>query len=295
MKLTALSSLLLSVAALSLATVGCAADADTDGGAEDGPDSDDVTVDEANAAKVTPGSFKLYGQPRATPNPNCDPHTKLTLEASRYSTAKLEEGLEGFCEIAVVPNPRTYRLRLASTSCGSRIYTGSVTKSGKKYAVKITDHRTRLCEDVVPAAVIVEETVPGFPGAITTTKYSYDGAPSGQTVTLEGTLTRSFGIGGENTGTSIKTATELVELILDSGEQNQFVDGKKARAKGEIKYLSGVETRNRKALDVKELLVCPDPGYVNCMPGPNVRLSNLCAPDNRSWVEASCPGVNFTF
>lgn len=292
MKLTALSSLLLSAAVLSLATAGCAADTD---GAEDGADGDDVTVDEANAAKVAPGSFKLYGEPRATPNPNCDPHTKLTLAAGHYSTAKLEEGLDGFCEIAVVPNPRTYRLRLAGTSCGSRIYSGSVTKSGKKYAVKITDHRTRLCEDVVPAAVIVEETVPGFPGAITTTKYSHDGAPSGQSVTLEGTLRRSAGIGGENTGSSIQTASELVELILDPGEQNQFVDGKKARAKGEIKYLSGVETRNRKALDVKELLVCPDPGYVNCMPGPNRRLSNLCASDNRSWVEANCPGVNFTF
>lgn len=44
---------------------------------------------------------------------------------------------------------------------------------------------------------------------------------------------------------------------------------------------------------MKEMLVCPDPGYVNCMPGPNVRLSNLCANDNRSWVSANCAGVSY--
>lgn len=292
MKLKALSFLLLAAATASL-TAACSADTSDPAGDEN--DSDDVTVDEANAAKVGPGSFKLYSQPHASPNPNCDVHTRLTLAAATYSTAKLEEGLEGFCEIFVEPNPRTYRLRLAGTDCGTRIYAGSVTKKGKKYSVKITDNRTRLCENVVAAAVIVEETVPGFPGAITTTKYSHDGAPAGQTVTLEGTLTSTMGIGGENTGRSIKTATEMVELILDPGEQNQFVEGKKARAKGEIKLLSGVETRNRKALDVKEMLVCPNPGYVNCMPGPNVRLSNLCAAENRSWITANCPGVSFAF
>ncbi len=288
MKLKALPLLLLAAASLSLAA--CAADTSEPGAA---PDGDDVSVDEANTAKVTPGSFKLYGQPHAQPNPGCDVHTKLTLAAASFSTATLEEAVGGMCEIAVMPNLRTYRLRLASTDCGTRIYTGSITKAGKKSSIKITDNRARLCENVIAAAVIVEETVPGFPGPITTTKYSADGQPAGGAVTLEGTLTRTFGIGGENTGTSIKTASETVELILDDGERNQFVDGKKARAKGTIKLLSGVETHNRKALDVSELLVCPNPGYVNCMPGPNVRLSGLCAPDNRSWVSANCAGVNY--
>lgn len=220
MKLKALSFFLLAAATASL-TAACSADT-SEAGADDG-DGDDVSVDEANAAKVMPGSFKLYSQPHANPNPGCDVHTRLTLAAGAYSTAKIEEGLDGFCEIYVEPNPRTYRLRLAGTDCGTRIYAGSVTKKGKKYSVKITDNRTRLCENVVAAAVIVEETVPGFPGAITTTKYSHDGQP----VT---------GPGG---------------------------------------------------------LVCPAPGYVNCMPGPNVRLSNLCAAENRRWVSANCPGVSY--
>ncbi len=293
MKLSLVSVFVLAAAAASL-TMACSAE--TEDPNANGDEADDVSVDEANAAKVKPGSFKLYGQPRAQPNPSCDVHTKLDLKADYFSTATLAEAVGGFCEIAVIPNARTYRLRLASVDCGSRIYAGSVKKQGKSYSIKITDNRTRLCENVVAGAVVVEETVPGFPGAITTTKYSFDGAPpppAGQQVTLEGTLTRSFGIGGENTGSSIATASGLVELILDAGESNQFIDGRKARAKGEMKLLSGVETRNRKALDVKEMLVCPDPGYVNCMPGPSVRLSNLCANDNRSWVSANCAGVSY--
>lgn len=291
MKLSFVSAFVLAAAAASL-TMACSADTSDDPNA--GGEEDDVSVDEANAAKVKPGSFKLYAQANAQPNPSCDLHTKLDLKADYFSTASLSEAVGGFCEIAAVPNPRTYRLRLASVDCGSRIYTGSVKKQGKSYKIKITDHRTRLCENVVPAAIIVEETVPGFPAG---TKYSYDGAPpppaGGQQVTLEGELTRSFGIGGENTGSSIATASGLVELILDAGERNQFTPGRRARAKGEIKFLSGVETRNRKALDVKEMLVCPDPGYVNCMPGPNVRLSNLCASENRSWISANCAGVSY--
>jgi len=291
MKLS-LSVFFVAAAAASLAM---ACTASTEDASSDA-DADDVTVDEANAAKVGPGSFKLYGAPHAEPNPSCDIHTKLDLKADYFSTASLTEAVGGFCEIAVFPNPRTYRLRLASTDCGTRIYSGSLKKQGQPYKIKITDNRTRLCENVVAAALIVEETVPGFPGAITTSKYSYDGAPiGGAEVTLEGTFVATMGIGGENTGASIKTSTELVELILDAGERNQFVDGKKARAKGTIKLLSGVETHNRKALDVKEMLVCPDPGYLNCMPGPNVRLSNLCSNANQPWVEANCPGVQYTF
>ena len=57
----------------------------------------------------------------------------------------------------------------------------------------------------------------------------------------------------------------------------------------------GIETHNRQALDVKELLVCPNAGYVDCMPGPNVRLSSICSGDSRTWVEANCAGVMYTF
>jgi hypothetical protein len=115
-----------------------------------------------------------------------------------------------------------------------------------------------------------------------------------QTVTVQGTLFQSFGIGGENTGTSIQTATEFLELVLDDGERNQFVADRVARVKGSRVLLSGVETQNRPAIDVTELLVCPIPGTVlNCMPGPTVRLSSICSGEKRAWVSQNCVGVDY--
>jgi hypothetical protein len=284
-----LSTLKLVALAVVCAPFAVACSADTSDAIEG--DGDDVSVDEANAARIAPGEFKLYMEPRATPNPNCDPHTKLVLSATGGSKAHLEEALGGFCELAVVPNPRDYRLRAAGQDCGSRIFTGSFKKNGEKHSIKIIDNRTRLCENVVAGAIEVEETTPRG----TVMKYSYDAPPEGETVTVEGDLVATMGIGGENTGVSIKTANETIELVLDDGERNQFSDGKHAKVTGKRTTLSGVETRNRPALDVESMLVCPNPGYVNCMPGPNRRLSNLCSSENRTWAEASCPGVSFTF
>ncbi len=136
-------------------------------------DGDDVSTEEAMKASVKAGTFKLYNEPRHTPNVGCDLYTQLELKANHYSTATLEEHVGGLCEIAAVPNSRTYRLRLDGTNCGSRIYKGSITRTGNKYAITITDNRSRLCEDPIPANVVVEETRNG----VTSKKYSYDGAP----------------------------------------------------------------------------------------------------------------------
>jgi len=270
-----ISLVLMALAGASLA-VGCAADA------SDSADGDDVTDDEVVAANVKPGDFKLYAQPHANPNPGCDVHTHLTLSKSG---AHLEEMVGGMCEIAVVPNARDYRLRAAGGECGTRIFTGGFTKSGKKHSIKITDNRARLCENVVAAAIVVEEDG--------NTKYSSDEPPTAA-VTVEGDLFHSVGIGGENTGSSIRTSNGTFELVLDDGERNQFVDGRHARVTGKKTTLSGVETHNRPAIDVESMLVCPSSGTtLNCMPGPNVRLSSLCSADNRSFVQASCPGVNY--
>ncbi len=263
-----------------------------DPSADEVGDGDEVSSEEALKANVTPGTFKLYATPNATPH-GCDIHTKLDLKAATYSTASLEEVVGGMCMVAVIPNPRTYRLRLAGTSCGSKIYTGSFKKAGKRSEIKITDHRSRMCMDVMPALIVVEETQNGD----TTTKYSASAAaPTGQQVTVTGKLLRTFGIGGENTGTSIKEKGGAVtELILDDSERTLFVEGKTARVKGTVKNLWGVETHLRKAIDVSDLLTCPVSKYVDCMPGPNVRLSNLCSGENQSWVTANCPGVTYTF
>jgi hypothetical protein len=280
-----LSFSLLSVLVALPFAVACTTSAD-DGDGE-------VAEQEANAAKVAPGSFKLYGVPRFTPSPSCDVHTKLELTADGASKAHLEGAVDGVCEIAVSKNPRDYELSLARTSCGSRIYTGSFIRGIESWSITITDHRTRLCEDIVPAQIIVEETKDGMLGPITTQLYSSDAAPGEQELTVEGQLASVMGIGGESTGYAVQAQDGMYELVLDQGEKNQFVDGKKARVKGTLTFLSGVETQNRRAIDVKEMLVCPDPGYVNCMPRPNVRLSHLCAPANRDWVSASCDGVEY--
>lgn len=264
---------------------GCAVDAQAP--ADD--TADDVSSEEALTTRLTPGSFKLYGEPHHQVNAGCDLYTSLDLK-SGPAAATLEEHVGGMCEIAVRPNLRTYRLKQTSTSCGSKIYQGSIRKQGKSYAIKITDHRTRLCEDVIPALIVVEETPPG--GTAQITKFSLDVQPT-QQVELTGKLVHTMGIGGENTGASIATSQGMLELVLDAGERAQFVDGKTARVRGTRTTLSGVETHNRPALDVSEMLVCPDAGTVNCMPGPNVRLSSLCAMDNRSWVQSNCAGVHY--
>ncbi len=252
-------------------------------------DGDDVSTEDALRANVKPGSFKLYSKPNTTPHQGCDLYTELDLKAATYSTASLEERVGGSCEIAVIPNARTYRLKLKDTDCGTRIYSGSLTKAGKHSEITITDNRARVCRNVVLAQVIVEEKSNGQ----TVKKYSYDGVGA-QAVTVTGTLVRTYGIGGENTGRSIREKSgATTELVLDASEEALWVNGKTARVKGTTTTLSGVETHNRPAIDVSNLLVCPNPGYVDCMPGPTV--SSMCSGEDNAWVTANCQGVLFAF
>jgi hypothetical protein len=262
-------------------TTGCAVDADTD-------ESTDATEDELRTT-VQPGEFKLYDEPNHEVNAFCDLFTNLSLVQGSLAQAKLEDRVQGSCKIAVNPNPRSYRLRKVGTSCGSTLYEGSRTTREGRSTIKITDHRTRVCRDLPPAQVIVEESTPRG----RQTLYAARIAPEAE---ITGTLVSVMGIGGESTGAAIRSAEGLRELILDDGERALFADGKKARVRGTLTTLSGVETRNRPAIDVRELLVCPNRGTrYNCMPGPNVRLHSHCAPENRDWIMAQCAGVQYTF
>jgi hypothetical protein len=125
---------------------------------------------EAPKSPITAGAWKLYSQPRTIPSPSCDLHTALTIDAQAH--ARLFNAVGGTCEIAAVPDMREYTLTSVTSSCGSKIYKGSFTKDGKTSSVTITDHRPRVCQDVVPARVVVEETRPGAAGPVTTLKYS---------------------------------------------------------------------------------------------------------------------------
>lgn len=153
------------------ALTGCAADATSDEGSEDPAASED-----ALKANIQPGTFKLYAQAGATPSQYCDVHTQIDLKNVNGARAVLAErlGAGSTCKLMVFPNAREFSLKKAGTSCGSTTYKGSRQKDGKKYAITVTDHRFRLCDDAVPARIVVEETAPGEPP---TTRYSYDGLP----------------------------------------------------------------------------------------------------------------------
>ncbi len=161
-------SRLAACAALTAVAVGCGADAGVDD--EDTVSSEDAIL----ASSLVGGTFKLYAEPNATPNPSCDVHTSLTLSGDGGARAALREALDGLCEIHVAPQERQYRLRLAGTSCGSKIYKGKKRVFGKVREITITDHRTRVCRDLVPAKIIVAEA--DSAGALQT-KYSFDGQP----------------------------------------------------------------------------------------------------------------------
>src|SRR4051812_20441850 len=84
--------------------------------AQDDGDGEDVTVGESNTARITPGEFELDDHPHGVAS-NCDVHTHLSLKNDGGSSATLGETVGGMCRLAVQPNLRTFRLRLAKTEC----------------------------------------------------------------------------------------------------------------------------------------------------------------------------------
>lgn len=133
----------------------------------------DTTEETASStAAITGEEFRLDEDVFPEPNSGtCDVYTKMTLDLSEGYVA-LEEKMEGECKIAVDPNPRTYHLQLTGTPCGSRVYEAHVTTNGEARDLTLTDHRTRLCRDLVPARIIVDEA--NRDGSGFRTLYSFD-------------------------------------------------------------------------------------------------------------------------
>lgn len=129
--------------------VGCAAAA----GAED----ESASTEAALTTSIAPGEYALYSEPGAQPRPSCDVHTALSLSSVDGARAALGEVVTGTCEIDVELQPREYTLRLEETSCGSKVFKGSVLVNDALRTITITDHRARSCRDQVPAQIIVEE------------------------------------------------------------------------------------------------------------------------------------------
>jgi hypothetical protein len=145
-KVAAFASL---VGALSFA-VGCAA-----------PVAEETT--EQSESNLSTGTFKLYEDDATAADSQCDSHTELTLSLDRTPSglrASLRNVVDGTCRILVDPAARDFRLEITAESCGSKIYKGTETVAGEKHEITITDNRSRLCRDVVPA-VVVEENLGG--------------------------------------------------------------------------------------------------------------------------------------
>jgi hypothetical protein len=169
MKLSLLTAAV-TLAALSLVT-GCTAPAGEPTAAE--------STQELNRTLVTPGSFKLYSQPNAEPSEFCDVHTRIALAnegegKDAVSKAHVENALAGFCEIFVPPMARDYVLSHEADGCGSHIFTGTAKTEDGSWSIKITDNRTRICEDVWIARLIVEETHESPEGRSESLKFSLD-------------------------------------------------------------------------------------------------------------------------
>jgi hypothetical protein len=102
------------------------------------------------------GTFTLYGAPNHTPDAACDVHWKLALGPENFAT--LYEDVRGGCAAEIDPNIGSYELQGTRDGCGSGIWTGKDKNSG--ITIKLTDNRTRTCEDVVPARIVIELKAP---------------------------------------------------------------------------------------------------------------------------------------
>jgi hypothetical protein len=198
------SSLFALPAVACLLVAGCAVDSTAD------TDEDAVSAEEAVKAGIAAGTFKLYEQPRHQPNASCDVHTAIELSSYRSgSRIDLKNVVGGLCEIYVEPQERFYRLRFDGTSCGSRIYKGRKKINGKTRDITVTDHRTRMCRDLVPAKIIVEETDQP-------TKYSFDGASTPSVSTWLTISPRQCGTNAWQSGTMAGDEASQVKSYFSS-------------------------------------------------------------------------------
>ncbi len=135
-----------------------------------GEPEDATPRDVALATPITEGSFAL--DDAAGPSGSlCDIHTALLLRKGP-ACAKLEEVVNGVCEVVVDPDRRSYLLRRVGMDCGSAIYEGRVLRASGERTVRVTDHRARVCADVVPSKIVVEETISAPTGPRTVTRYA---------------------------------------------------------------------------------------------------------------------------
>ena len=141
-----------SVLLVSLFAVGCSAEATDRASTSDSALANETTAD------FKSGTFKLYADPESKPSPECDVHTSLVLTAKGGTAiAHLSEVVSGSCEIDVDPNEREFTVVYTMDRCGSVTFSGKTVVNGQTRHIAITDNRQRLCYDVQPALIVVDE------------------------------------------------------------------------------------------------------------------------------------------
>ena len=114
----------------------------------------------ATAADFATGRFTMYADPHHKVEAFCDHGTTLTLDkgALNGNTALLENFLKGACEIFVPANPRLFKIAsITDDGCGSTVMKGSYQSNRGTVEIEITDNRKRMCENVIPALIVVKE------------------------------------------------------------------------------------------------------------------------------------------
>ncbi|MFO0675812.1 MAG: hypothetical protein U0169_04720 [Polyangiaceae bacterium] len=296
----------LALLALSAAACGGATESEED------TSSEDAVV---AGPETSLGKFDVYALDVTDPKGFCIDVTSVELlKRGRTTRARLTDRIEGLCRRAVNPNVREYKVTAKTDGCGSVRYSGerrvatlrgTNPETGRPYGkadqfatIALDDHRARTCETRVAGAIVLEETLPGFPGPISQIKRSLP-APA-EIETLDGTLMQVMGIGGESTGAMLLTDHGGLELLLDDAQREVFTSDRIGRVTGTRTTLFGVESGQRPAFEVKTLLVCPPPGTVHVLApviGPGA--VEPAAPDAASatvvsdpfWEVDHCPGV----
>lgn len=221
-------------------------------GTENTSSTKDIEV--APVETINEAAFKMYDQARFTPESFCDLHTVLKLFNTETGiAASLQNSLDGICELAVFPNVRTYSLEKVGQSCGSDLYVGRLIGIVEHAAptIEITDHRNRICRDIVPATVIVKQI---FSESLSAPIFSYDfgGVPL---LGLDGTLTQIMAIGGETTGFALMlTNGNLIELdFATPALRAAFVEDNRVNILGNYKTVRGVEIPVRQVFVVESM------------------------------------------
>ena len=106
--------------------------------------------------------FKLYRTPNPIINPACDVFlaAELVKGSGDVWTLRLENRVDGPCEIHVDPARRTFTVSRKEGECRSVVLQGGELTSATGWAVTLHDHRERVCADLPPALLILDYKSP---------------------------------------------------------------------------------------------------------------------------------------